>query len=526
MKKQIIVLCFILVVFCVSKSFAAPNISSVSGTVQHKGTITITGSDFGTKSPAAPLWWDDMEGHPDSSTTFTTGDLPGVISSMATGWKHYAGAANTSGSYEPALIHFRSTGYTPPSTSYAVDGPHQYSNIYATGAHWQFSGDDPCYDCQSEQGYDNVGLSVCDNAGGHNIWYAHWYYRLTPEWSKIPWGYTTSEYLKMNHKFINMESGYGQYTSPFCYFAYGGPCGAYSGYPASESGDHVGIQSANCLNQTGKHECGIDGTGEANPKIGWVYYEMFWDSDNDDVSVWANNRKNLYYDQGTQTLPDNKQGITFGAWMALYPVTPPPPNEDFRGSQKNWRFYDDIYVDTTYSRVMLGNNSTYSSCTVIDPQIPSTWARSSITVTVNQGALTDGTAYLFVFDADNNHNPLGYPVTIGGGGGGGDSAAPYTSGHFPEKGAVGFYKDSNIVVHLQDSGDGVDQSSIVMTVNGQTVSPTITGSASDYTLTYDPPNPLEGDVVVRINAQDLANPPNVMPQETYTFTVNRFTFVE
>ena len=73
---------------------------------------------------------------------------------------------------------------------------------------------------------------------------------------------------------------------------------------------------------------------------------------------------------------------------------------------------------------------------------------------------------------------------------------------------------------MQDSGDGVDQSSIIMTVNGQTVSPTITGTSSDYTLTYDPPNPLEGDVVVTLNAQDLAVPPNVMPQETYTFSVN------
>ena len=58
-----------------------------------------------------------------------------------------------------------------------------------------------------------------------------------------------------------------------------------------------------------------------------------------------------------------------------------------------------------------------------------------------------------------------------------------------------------------------------MTVNGQTVNPTISGTRFDYTLTYDPPNGLEGDVVVILNAQDLDNPPNVMPQETYTFTV-------
>lgn len=89
---------------------------------------------------------------------------------------------------------------------------------------------------------------------------------------------------------------------------------------------------------------------------------------------------------------------------------------------------------------------------------------------------------------------------------------------------IGFYRDSNIIVHILDSDEGVDQSSIVMRVNGQTVSLTISGTESDYTLTYDPPNPLEGQVVVTLNARDLANPANVMPQETCTFNVSRLNF--
>ena len=79
-----------------------------------------------------------------------------------------------------------------------------------------------------------------------------------------------------------------------------------------------------------------------------------------------------------------------------------------------FRYFDDIYIDTTFARIILANNSNYDDATVIEPQIPSAWNNTSITCVVNLGKLPEnGTAYLFVFDAGNNHNPIGYPVTIG-----------------------------------------------------------------------------------------------------------------
>jgi hypothetical protein len=92
-------------------------------------------------------------------------------------------------------------------------------------------------------------------------------------------------------------------------------------------------------------------------------------------------------------------------------------NSTMRGNNNNFRYYDDLYVDTTWSRVMLCKidavEKSYANATICEPQIPVTWASSSIDVTVNQGALPDGTAYLFVFDSDNNANSPGYPVTLG-----------------------------------------------------------------------------------------------------------------
>lgn len=60
-----------------------------------------------------------------------------------------------------------------------------------------------------------------------------------------------------------------------------------------------------------------------------------------------------------------------------------------------------------------------------------------------------------------------------------------------------------------------------MTVEGSPVSPTITGTTADYTLTYDPPADFSpGQVVnVSIDAEDLHSPANVMATDTYSFTV-------
>ena len=102
-----------------------------------------------------------------------------------------------------------------------------------------------------------------------------------------------------------------------------------------------------------------------------------------------------------------------------------------------------------------------------------------------------------------------------------DSDPPNTSGHIPGKNATGVAPNTNIVVHVIDQGDGVDQSSLVMTVNGATVEPAISGSPADYTLTYDPSvNFNYGQVItVEIDARDLSDPPNVMDPETYNFTI-------
>jgi len=75
-------------------------------------------------------------------------------------------------------------------------------------------------------------------------------------------------------------------------------------------------------------------------------------------------------------------------------------------------YYDDVYVDSTQARVEIGDASTWSACTHREIQIPSAWSSNSITATVNRGSMSNGTAYLYVVDADGNTNSSGYQITI------------------------------------------------------------------------------------------------------------------
>jgi hypothetical protein len=87
-------------------------------------------------------------------------------------------------------------------------------------------------------------------------------------------------------------------------------------------------------------------------------------------------------------------------------------HSDESTDRNDW-YIDDAYIDKTWARVEMGNNSIYANCTHREIQIPTAWASDEITVTVNQGTFAeDATAYLFVVDADGSVSD-GYAVTIG-----------------------------------------------------------------------------------------------------------------
>lgn len=76
-------------------------------------------------------------------------------------------------------------------------------------------------------------------------------------------------------------------------------------------------------------------------------------------------------------------------------------------------YLDDIYIDTTWARVELGNNAVYESCTLRAMQPPTNWASNgtSITVTGNKGGLPSGANFLYVFNTAGTQVGM-FPVTV------------------------------------------------------------------------------------------------------------------
>jgi hypothetical protein len=77
-------------------------------------------------------------------------------------------------------------------------------------------------------------------------------------------------------------------------------------------------------------------------------------------------------------------------------------------------YTDNVYIDTTWARVEIGDAATYAGSTHREIQVPSAWTSNSATVQLNAGSFAPGTkAYLYVTDSNNNTSS-GYPITIGG----------------------------------------------------------------------------------------------------------------
>jgi hypothetical protein len=69
-----------------------------------------------------------------------------------------------------------------------------------------------------------------------------------------------------------------------------------------------------------------------------------------------------------------------------------------------------------------------------------------------------------------------------------DAGAPYVSEQYPAQGQIDVPISSPIVIRVKDiiPGVGIDPSTVVMTVDGFTVTPNVTGNKYDTTFTFKP----------------------------------------
>ncbi|MFH2137589.1 MAG: putative Ig domain-containing protein, partial [Candidatus Omnitrophota bacterium] len=162
-----------------------------------------------------------------------------------------------------------------------------------------------------------------------------------------------------------------------------------------------------------------------------------------------------------------------------------------------------------YSTANITNNSLFDAAADVSGEPPPGTAGTAESMTVS--GLTPGQMYYFAMKAadevpnnsslSNSTNAEAKETIIIP-----DTTPPYTTGQTPANGATGIAKDTDIVLHVKDDGAGVDINTIIMKINGAVVTPVITGTPADYTLTYSPGSEFEnGEVVnVSVEASDLA----------------------
>lgn len=349
-------LSWIVLLSSVTPVMAAPVVRQVSGALDHNATVTITGSGFGAKASAPPVLWDNAS-----------------ASSLSAKWD---------GAW-PSLLPGYNTKYYSPMRG--IDPPHSRDGRYIAGAHAANTG--------ATSGYDVLVFKTLALAGSPSYIYVSWYQRADNDW--VFGG-------DNNYKTFEYAEGKEPYSDKQWYIAYG------ANHPDSKK--DAGIQW--CIN--GQQLSNPDANGHngwfglaVNPMAGkWSKVEMAikaTDQKDGYVTIWENGHQVLHYAGPTDVFAGNQRTLSVGGYARM------------QGHPSNWRYFDDVYIDTTLARVVLADKPVLSEATIIENQIPSMWNDGSISAMVNLGKFNQGdTAYLFVVDASGTASATGYSVKAGG----------------------------------------------------------------------------------------------------------------
>ena len=332
-------------------------ISSISGTLSHGNTIKISGSGFGTKSPAKPMYWMPVEG----SSIVADGALSASASAMglnsADNWEiNFADLPHSRSTKSMRCIPYTASPYTKRACTVKTTDSNGATRIFIF----------------NRRKYAGTWFPP-EGKGGMN----YKIFRFWPVTDKTP------DFIISYNNFQILPTG--------------------------------------SLNFTNEGTTNLTSVGQVSgPNNQWFTEEVQAgqsdiDVANGSVRYWVNGKKysRTTLPLRTTALPDLwYRWYIQNHWTALriqppdFPMDQPPPSGEYV-------YFDDIYIDNTWSRVMIGNASTFDASTHREPLIPTAWSASSVTAYFNQGSFANGSsAYLFVVDSNGNAS-AGKAITIG-----------------------------------------------------------------------------------------------------------------
>ena len=141
----------------------------------------------------------------------------------------------------------------------------------------------------------------------------------------------------------------------------------------------------------------------------WELFEAFFDNTNLSYVITADGQE---VSSASWDYCSGECDTNFGmVWTIGY------SNEGTSPVQAN-TWIDDVYIDNTFSRVMICDGPTWSTRGHCEIQPATAWSDGSpgsITITVNQGSFENSdTVYLYVVDSANNASPASDFITVGG----------------------------------------------------------------------------------------------------------------
>jgi hypothetical protein len=369
-------LTILLVLLAAGYSNSAPSISNASVT---SSAIAISGTDFGIKTTAAPLKFEQFEGATAGNTV--PSELP-----------YWSGHGGTKNGYSKDPLISSDNQRTSISTKNAA--------VYLSrseGVDWV-----------AQQAWANdIGFSSTGKVYV-NLW-VYFDPVDSPTFTDEKYTYYQIKLFNLNTETSSNGDNVRPYLSEFIFFDYAPP--QYAGYSqayhrngrvshADQSlhfdNSTINRTEANWYNVVLVSSPGTNDDDAANTD-GWRVVSI--SDGNTAYQVKTETDKNYLDDEtkGNNPIDSFKFGWYLGANVSTGATT---------------IYYDDIYLDNTFQRVEIGDNATYANCTKREIQPPTAWTDTGATVTLNRGSFSPGdTAYVFVIDA-NNAPSTGYEITI------------------------------------------------------------------------------------------------------------------
>ena len=437
MVMKIVLFVVLLAALAAPCSAADPVISSAAGHAKEDSLIWVVGSNFGYKTPAAPVCWEDFDRDDLITETYPTG-ADRIIHSGRTYGGHldtlgYSEHANTSevGSASPYDGWRYTTNHLRDGQGMNTRSINYHDSVEPTAQHdmavlWADA------NIQLGDSFFISLYSLLENFEvtqgiGLNQWKG-WYFAKCSYWTYDHNGYQCWDPIQSRGHIgdrlrfsINRDVGGGRYFYYTNYWVGGGDAGAIQCEACEDGyvdGNYAWMQMTN---DNGYWNDWIDD--------GWNYHENqgainnlgecdgYWRSWLNGVtgkltgSSWANDIDGIEEEPDFLCIKSDTFRMRYLTWADRL-----TGGEDSRSPGDSTPVHiDDVYYDSTWARVQLGNASTFDNCTVREMQIPIYWASDgdSIRLICNTGAFAqDDDAWLYVVNRTGEWNEDGYYVQI------------------------------------------------------------------------------------------------------------------